>query len=103
MKRRPSSVHMSAYVISENLSSLTIGERCCEHIACSEPEEHEGGTNVQTVDGGVVYRQELYIDRRFPVGDSTHNGAVGTAATTINPAVREIMWSRPSYNRRKRW
>jgi hypothetical protein len=50
---------MSACVISGSLSSLTIGERCCEHIACSEPEEHKGGANVQTVDGGVVYRQEL--------------------------------------------
>jgi phytoene dehydrogenase-like protein len=45
----------------------------------------------------------LQVDRRFPVGDSTHNGAIGTGVTTVNSAVQESVRRRRSYNRRKRW
>jgi hypothetical protein len=68
---------------------LTVGERCREQVTRSKPGEQKGGTNVQVVDGGVVYRQELQVDRRFPVGDSTHNRAIGTGVTTVNSAVQE--------------
>jgi hypothetical protein len=45
----------------------------------------------------------LQVDRRFPVGNSTHNGTVGTGVTTVNFTFHEIVRSRPSYNKRKRW
>jgi hypothetical protein len=82
---------------------LTVGEGCREQVTRSKPEKQKGGTNVQVVDGGVVYRQELQVDWRFPVGDSTQNGTVGTGVTTVNSAVHKSVRLRPSYNKRKRW